>query len=173
MIRISFCAESWLRDHRIKTSDFSWNVGVGSFDPLRVTIQGQIFFGGPWPPRTLLWIFLVVLRCREHEKLEPLDNFRSRRFHFRSRRFHFGFISDQEDSIFNQFWPNELSKKVWPWKVTVSRSNEQRRIWQKKSDVFILRSLLWEKLDFVQSVFLHFKLSYETMKIVSKHISKS
>ncbi len=137
---------NYKRDLRIKMSDFSWNVGVGSFDPLRVTIQGQIFFAGPWPPRTLLWIFLVVLWCREHEKPEPLDNIRSRRFHFRSRRFHFGFISDQEDSIFNQFWPNGhgLSKKVWPWKVTVSRSNEQGRICPKKSDVFIPRSLVCE-----------------------------
>ena len=37
-----------------------------------------------------------------------------------------------------------LSKKVWPWKVTVSRSNEQGRICPKKSDVFIPRSLTIE-----------------------------
>ncbi len=103
------------RDHRIKTSNFSWNVGVGSFDPLRVTIQSQFFLGGPWPPRTLLWFFLVVLRCREHEKPEPLDNFRSRRFHF--------FRFDKRGLS-----GHGLSKKVWPWKVTVSRSNEQGRI---------------------------------------------
>ena len=36
---------------------------------------------------------------------------------------------------------HELSKKVWPWKVNVSRSNEHGRICPKKSDTFILWSL--------------------------------
>ena len=206
----------YLRDLRIKTSDFSWNVGFCSFGLLRVTIQGLTFFGGPWPPRTLLWIFLVVLRCREHEKPEPLDNFRSRRFHFRSRRFHFrsrrfhfwsiltqwlhrlyfcswsGCIKVTYWCIKNGSWlvepwwshciiiksswmqtewkfymghrfsmfhpsqhnffhfdkrvlsGHELSKKVRPWKVTVSRSNEQRRIWQKNL-TFLFCDLLLKK----------------------------
>ena len=69
-----------------------------------------------------------MLRCREHEKLEPLDNFRSRRFHF----FHFN------ERVLSG---HELSKNVWPWKVTVSRSNEQWWICPKKSDIFIPRSL--------------------------------
>ncbi len=89
--------KAYTRDLRMKTSDFSWNVGVGSFDALRVTIQGQFF--------------LVVLDHRGP-------------FHERALGGH------------------DLSKKVWPWKVTVSRSNEHGRICPKKSDVFILRSLI-------------------------------
>ncbi len=43
--------ELLITDLRKNISDFSWNVGVGLFDLLTLTVQGQIFFGGPSPPR--------------------------------------------------------------------------------------------------------------------------
>ncbi len=36
----------------------------------------------------------------------------------------------------------ELSKKVWPWKVTLSKSNELRPTFQEKSDIYIRRSVI-------------------------------
>ena len=54
----------------------------------------SIFFGSPWPSRTLLWIFLVVLRCRDHYSLWQKG----------------------------PWWWWSI-KKGWPRKVTVSRSN--------------------------------------------------
>ena len=65
-------------------------------------------------------------------------------------------ISNEEDFILVQFWPmfkiwvlggHEVSKEIWPWKVTVSRSNEQWLICKKKSDRFICKSLMWSYLE--------------------------
>ncbi len=38
----------------------------------------------------------------------------------------------------------ELSKKVWPWKVTLNRSNKHRPTFQEKSDIYNLWSVFYE-----------------------------
>ena len=40
---LNFWMCSLLRNLQINSSDFSWNLGISSFDLLRVTVQGQIF----------------------------------------------------------------------------------------------------------------------------------
>ena len=55
-------------------------------------------------------------------------------------------------NFFGQFMTTELHKRVlggqgppkenWPWVITLSMSNEPKPTFQKKSDVFILRSLI-------------------------------
>ncbi len=108
-IRILICT-SLVRDLRIKTSDFPWNVGVGvGVWPTQSDHSRWNFFGGPWPLRTLLWFFFgcVAMQGTIH---------RNTIFFCFNKRVLSG---------------HELSKKIWPWKVTVSRSNEQGRICEK------------------------------------------
>ncbi len=101
--------ELYKRGHKNKIKCLFFGFGWPWIDLLWVMCQGRTFFDRLRPPRTLTWCGQVFVRCGEPRELDPLD---------------FSLFSWFYDSHWWVQWAgNTLSKKVWPWKVTINRSN--------------------------------------------------
>ena len=112
--------QSDIRDLQTKTSDFFWKGGSGLFGLLAVTFKVHFFLTARdlWGP--YCGQYCLCCDAGNMENRSPCIIF----------------TSIKGSSVVMN------CQKKWPWKVTVSSSNEQGRICEKKSEFFFLRYVI-------------------------------